>query len=176
MVLRFAKQKILTMHKKYWLLVGILGGAIILGILIYAGVKIVPSLMAQRKFSELKTNLLSDDNGGATPIETIKLFKSALEQGDLQKASKYFVYEEQAGILEDLNKLVAKGEKTVLLDYLSQIIDDKNPKREYITDSPDMVTINILSDKPNFREFSVELRRPGNDITGTYKTWKIKSM
>ena len=164
------------MHKKYWLLVGILGGAIILGILIYAGVKIVPSLMAQRKFSELKTNLLSDDNGGATPIETIKLFKSALEQGDLQKASKYFVYEKQDKILQDLKDFQKEKKLPMLLNFLAQILDDKNPKREYITDSPDMVTINILSNKPNFREFSVELRRPGNDITGTYKTWKIKSM
>jgi len=164
------------MRKKYWVSVCVLSGVIILGILAYAGAKIIPSLMAQRKFNDLKTNLLSDDNGGATPVETIKLFKSALEKGDLDKASKYFVYDEQEGMLKDLQNLVNKGEKTMLLNYVNQVLDEKNPKREYVTNSPDMVTINILSDKPDFREFSVELRRPGNDITGTYKTWKIKPM
>jgi len=164
------------MRKRYWLAVCVLGGAIVLGILVYASTKIIPTLMAQRKYNDLKTNLLSDDNGGATPVETIRLFKTALEKDDLEKASKYFVYEGQEGILKDLQNLVGRGEKATLLNYLNQVLDDKNPKREYITNSPDMVTINILSDKPDFIEFSVELRRPGNDITGTYKTWKIKSM
>jgi len=53
------------MRKKYWVSVCALGGIIILGILAYAGAKIIPTLMAQRKFNDLKTNLLSDDNGGA---------------------------------------------------------------------------------------------------------------
>ncbi len=164
------------MRKKYWLAVCVLGGIFLLGVFVYLGARIIPNLIAQKKLSELKTSLINDDNGGNTPVETIKLFKAALEKGDLEKASKYFVYEKQVGMLKDLQNLVSKGEKTILLNYLDQVLDEKNPKRQYITNSPDMVTINILSDKPDFREFSVELRRPGNDITGSYKTWKIKSM
>jgi len=164
------------MRKKYWLTVCALSGIVILGILIYLGAKIVPNLIAQKKLSEIKTNLLNDDNGGASPIETIKLFKTAIENSDLEKASKYFVYEKQEKILQDMKNFQNEGKFPMLLGYLNQVLDEKNPKRQYITDSPDMVTINILSDKPDFREFSVELKRPGNDISGSYKTWKIKSM
>jgi hypothetical protein len=164
------------MRKKYWLTVCALSGIVILGILIYLGAKIVPNLIAQKKLSEIKTNLLNDDNGGVTPLETIKLFKTAIENSDLEKASKYFVYEKREKILQDMKNFQNEGKFPMLLGYLNQVLDEKNPKRQYITDSPDMVTINILSDKPDFREFSVELRRPGNDISGSYKTWKIKSM
>ena len=164
------------MHKKYWLAVCVLSGIVILGMLIYLGVKIVPSLIAQKKLSEIKADLLNNDNGGVTPIETIKFFKIAIEKGDIEQASKYFVYEKQEKILQDMKNFQKEGKFPMLLGYLDMVLDEKNPKRQYITDSPDMVTINILSDKPDFREFSVELRRPGNDITGSYKTWKIKSM
>jgi hypothetical protein len=164
------------MHKKYWITIYILGGILLLGMLVYLGAKIIPNLIAQKNFNELKTNLLNDDNGGATPVETISLFKKALESGNLKIASKYFIYEKQEQIFQDMENFQKEGKFTTLLGYLDQALDDKNPKREYITNSPDMVTINILSDKPDFKEFSVELRRPGNDITGSYKTWKIKSM
>lgn len=164
------------MRKKYWLAVCVLGGIVILGMFIYLGAKIVPNLIAQKKLSEIKTNLLNDDNGGMTPVETIKLFKTAIENNDLEKASKYFIYEKQEKILQDMKNFQKEGKFPMLLGYLNQILDEKNPKRQYITDGLDMVTINILSDTPDFREFSVELRRPGNDISGSYKTWKIKSM
>ncbi|MCX6737287.1 MAG: hypothetical protein NTX26_00895 [Candidatus Parcubacteria bacterium] len=164
------------MRKKYWIAVCVLCGILLLGMLVYLGARIVPSLIAQKNFSELKTDLLNDDNGGDTPVETIRLFKTALEAGDLKIASKYFIYEKQEKILQDMENLQKEGKFPDLLDYLNQILDEKNPKREYITNSPDMVTINILSNKPDFKEFSIELRRPGNDITGSYKTWKIKSM
>lgn len=164
------------MRKKYWLTVCVLGGIVILGMFIYLGAKIVPNLIAQKKLSEIRANLLKDDNGGTTPVETIKLFKAAIENNDLEKASKYFIYEKQEKILQDMKNFQNEGKFPMLLGYLDMVLDEKNPKRQYITDGPDMVTINILSDKPDFREFSVELRRPGNDITGSYKTWKIKSM
>lgn len=164
------------MHKKYWTTIYILGGILLLGMLVYLGIRIIPNLIAQKNFNELKTNLLNDDNGGATPVETIRLFKEALETGDLKTASKYFIYEKQEQIFQDIENFQKEGKFPTLLGYLDQILDEKNPKRKYITNSPDMVTINILSDKPDFKEFFVELRRPGNDITGNYKTWKIKSM
>jgi len=164
------------MHKKYWITVCVLSGILLLGMLAYLSIKMIPNLIVQKNFSELKTNLLNDDNGGATPVETISLFKKALETGDLKTASKYFIYEKQEQIFQDIENFQKEGKFPTLLGYLDQVLDDKNPKREYITNSPDMVTINILSDKPDFKEFFVELRRPGNDITGSYKTWKIKSM
>ncbi len=164
------------MRKKYWIAVCVLGGILLLGMLVYLGARIIPNLIAQKSLSELKANLLNDDNGGATPVETIRLFKTALETGDLKIASKYFIYEKQEKILQDMENFQKEGKFPTLLGYLDQVLDEKNPKREYITNSPDMVTINILSDKPDFRKFSVELRRPGNDITGSYNTWKIKSM
>jgi hypothetical protein len=164
------------MRKKYWIAVCVLGGILLLGMLVYLGARIIPNLIAQKNFNELKTNLLNDDNGGDTPVETIRLFKTALEAGDLKIASKYFIYEKQEKILQDMENLQKEGKFPALLGYLDRALDEKNPKREYITNGPDMVIINILGDKPDFREFSVELRRPGNDISGSYKTWKIKSM
>lgn len=54
------------------------------------------------KMEELKRQQEADTFGGATPYETLEMYIAAVEKGDFELASKYFVIEKQA---EELNKL-----------------------------------------------------------------------
>ena len=67
-----------------------------------------------RKVDEL---LAQDIYGGETPEETLNLYIQALEAGDLELASKYFILQDQEEELGELGEL-NKGELT---DYLARL-------------------------------------------------------
>ena len=55
-------------------------------------------------FEDIQTEYENDTYGGATPEETLQLFIAALEAGDTELASKYFLPDEREKIIEDLEK------------------------------------------------------------------------
>lgn len=80
---------------------------------------------------------MADTYGGKTPQETLEMYISAVEKGDYELASKYFVIakqEEEKNILIETNK---KHNIDFLLKFLKQVL---NSKGEY---SPDKQTYSI---------------------------------
>src|SRR3989344_4272535 len=55
-----------------------------------------------RYYELLQKAYKNDTYGGNTPEETLELFRTALEKGDIELASKYFVIEKQKKTLSDL--------------------------------------------------------------------------
>ena len=59
---------------------------------------------------ELEQKYLDDTYGGQTPEETLELFISAIEAGDLNLAAKYFVLDEQEKWRENLNRIEERNQ------------------------------------------------------------------
>lgn len=57
------------------------------------------------KMAELKALQEADTFGGKTPYETLEMYISAVEKGDFQLASKYFVIEKQEEYLSFFRRL-----------------------------------------------------------------------
>lgn len=62
------------------------------------------------KMAELKALQEADTFGGATPYETLEMYIAAVEKGDFELASKYFVIEKQEA---ELNKLKTSPKENV---------------------------------------------------------------
>jgi len=58
---------------------------------------------------------MADTYGGKTPQETLQLYIAAVEKGDYELASKYFVIEGQKGELESLESSPSENIKNVLV-------------------------------------------------------------
>src|SRR3989338_1040080 len=56
----------------------------------------------QKAEQELYQKMMADTYGGKTPQETLDLFIAAVEKGDYELASRYFVIERQAAELKSL--------------------------------------------------------------------------
>jgi len=73
------------------------------------------------KMEELKRQQEADTFGGATPYETLEMYIAAVEKGDFELASKYFVIEKQENYLaflkglekEKLKNIIEKTKETV---------------------------------------------------------------
>ncbi len=57
----------------------------------------------------LQAEYKNDTYGGATPEETLALFIAALEKGDIELASKYFLPEDREEILNDIKDVDKNG-------------------------------------------------------------------
>ena len=58
----------------------------------------------EKEITDKKAKIAADTYGGKTPQETLDMFISAVEKGDYELASKYFVVERQNKELEDLRE------------------------------------------------------------------------
>ncbi len=96
----------------------------------YKGEKDVEQLANElKKWRESEYQKKADDKiGGKTPQETLELFISAVEKGDYELASKYFVIEEQAKWKNDLS--TAKNTDVLL----EEVIKAGDSKGEYSFD------------------------------------------
>lgn len=74
-------------------------------------------------YKELEQRYAEDTYGGSTPEETLKLFIAALESGNIDLASKYFVIEKQEEWKKNLEKIRAER---ILLNMINDL---KNAKR-----------------------------------------------
>lgn len=72
----------------------------------------------QKKIKEILTKpYLEDTYGGKTPQETFDMFLEALEKGDIELASNYFVLDRREKLKKELEEIVEKG-------YLDELIND----------------------------------------------------
>jgi len=80
---------------------------------------------AERYIAWKKEQYANDPYGGDTPEETWQMFVSALEKGDIELASKYFVVEKQEEMKEGIDNIAKNG-------YLTEMVDDllNNYKKE----------------------------------------------
>ena len=83
----------------------------------------------ERAGEELYKLQLADTVGGKTPQETLSLYIEAVEAGDYELASKYFVIEKQEEQLENIRRLTSES-KT---QYLELLTDALNKNGEYET-------------------------------------------
>lgn len=120
---------------KYWKFVGGFFVLILVGVI---GIPMVGQYMQKQedakraqdtenymKFTlDLQERLKNDKDGGATPEETLKMFTDALKAGDIEQASKYFVFypeEKQAALIGLLGKLENAGELGKFVEYLEKV-------------------------------------------------------
>ena len=80
---------------------------------------------AQKYFEDLREQYENDPYGGDTPEETLALFIEALEKGDIELASKYFVIDEQE---EWKEKLVRIKERDLLQEMAGDLKNKKEDK------------------------------------------------
>lgn len=87
----------------------VLGIAVFVGVRMYHFWKVDRELGAFNKALEneaarMRDAQMKDTYGGKTPQETLSLYIEAVEKGDYELASKYFILEKQEGELRSLQK------------------------------------------------------------------------
>jgi hypothetical protein len=76
--------------------------------------------------------LKKDFDGGKTPEETLDLYLTALRAGDVTKASKYYLIDDQAEALKDLkNEKAKQGNLNLSITYTEDV---KNKGKKYCGD------------------------------------------
>ena len=97
----------------------------------------------KRAGDELYQKQLADTVGGKTPQETLRMYIEAVEKGDYELASKYFVIEKQEDQLKNLQKLnvESKHEYLQLLEKVLVIEGgyETTDKRYYSFEDPILV-------------------------------------
>lgn len=88
---------------------------------------------------------MADTYGGKTPQETLQMYIDAVEKGDFELASKYFIGEKQEKELVRLQEAKQKNNIDFLLNYLIQTKESQG----YFSTNRDIYTI----EKPIFIEF-----------------------
>ncbi|OGI57609.1 hypothetical protein A3B85_03070 [Candidatus Nomurabacteria bacterium RIFCSPHIGHO2_02_FULL_37_13] len=96
----------------------------------------------------------ADKIGGKTPQETLDLFIQAVENGDYELASKYFVVEKQEKWEKDLEEVGIAKKLNTLLDPLKKVIYSNKgysfDKKEYNIHNPILVSF-ILYPSGNWK-------------------------
>ena len=113
----------------------------------------------------LQARYAADFDGGATPQETWNLFVAALEEGDTDRASKYFVVERQDEMRKNFDIGLQSGAVKSFLEEDITLIEGEtmypdNKRFEYYTGS--------IDGGPGFVYILVK-----NPITGV---WKIEDL
>ncbi len=111
----------------------------------------------------MKKAYQSDAVGGKTPEETLQLFITALEKGDYDLASKYFVPDKQGEMREALGNWDKAGKMREIIDYFNS----NEKKLSSITSNEATITIAIRG------EASMVVDLLLNSFT---KVWKIASL
>lgn len=112
---------------RHWSVVLIL--AVLAGLVVWAMLNFGPWLRAwqdQRAATaaqkQLEAVYRNDKYGGATPEETFDMFIAALEKGDVELASKYFVLNKQ----DDWKKTLEEYKtKALLIDFVNELKSEK---------------------------------------------------
>ncbi|OGZ31562.1 MAG: hypothetical protein A3H02_02540 [Candidatus Niyogibacteria bacterium RIFCSPLOWO2_12_FULL_41_13] len=101
---------------------GVLYGGFNAGVYSYVYYKKFQQKRALKKFQEgikkqeetERQKLMADTYGGKTPQKTLQMFIEAVEKGDYELASRYFILEKQEKELDDLKNAQKKDIKNVL--------------------------------------------------------------
>lgn len=142
----------------------VLGVFVLFFLVDYSGVLLSSDAKAEREimryYEDLEKQYANDTYGGSTPEETLEMFIAALEAGDIELASKYFLVDEREEIILDLEKVRNDG---ILLDVIVRIrslslnLSNKDNFSAYF----------IQTDENNVVEFEIVLKKNQNDV------WKI---
>ena len=111
--------------RKLWKFVVAFLAIILFSLVAFVGVAIFEQWRGERAVERLAEALrqaeqeiyqkqLADAVGGKTPQETLRLYIEAVEKGDYELASKYWVMEKQEKDLENLRKYSADGRQRYL--------------------------------------------------------------
>src|SRR3989338_9277319 len=111
--------------RKRWKFIVAFLGIILLSFVAFVGVAIFEQWRGERAVERLAEALrqaeqdiyqkqLADTICGKTPQETLRLYIEAVEKGDYELASKYWVMEKQEKDLENLRKYSADGRQRYL--------------------------------------------------------------
>lgn len=92
--------------------------------------------------ARLKALIEADTFGGTTPQETLEMFIKAVEAGDYELASKYFVVEKQEEELESLQKAPIENIQNVM----ELLKETKNYEGAYLNDNKYFIDDPILVD------------------------------
>ncbi len=103
-----------------------------------------------------------DDFGGATPEETFNAFVEALKNGDTELASRYFVFNKQEQMAEELAVGRENGSIEIFLEYVDKIDNGKEYMEGYYR-------FTVAENKKAVMSFDLEF----NEYT---KVWKIESL
>ncbi len=113
---------------KHWIVVFIL--AIVAAFVIWGMLNASPWLKKLQNWraaralqSQLQELYRNDKYGGKTPEETFDMFIAALEKGDVELASKYFVLEKQESWLKTLEEYKSKA---LLSNLTAELENNKN--------------------------------------------------
>src|SRR3989344_7369230 len=134
-----------------------LGFLLIIGaaLLVWAGtVYLSPEARKARDANDylerLQAEYANDTYGGATPEETLALFIAALEKGDIELASKYFLPEDREKILDQIKS--AKNEDRLdeaIARFKNLDLETKNEKTAFFikTNNAGIVDFQATLDK-----------------------------
>lgn len=117
-----------------------------------------------RYYKDLERSYAEDTYGGSTPEETLKLFIAALEAGNIDLASKYFVVEKQEEWKKELGVIKGNGNIAKMVNDISRATDGKE-----LFDGHFQFTI-LDPIKTDHAEFTISLLRIPNG------KWKIQSL
>lgn len=146
-----------------WKFFGGFTALIALGLLTwYIGVSLSPEAREERAAREHLKNLQeqyeNDTFGGETPEKTIQLFIEALEAGDIDLASKYFLPDDREKIADDLTKTQNNGELEGVIARMEKL---------EITKQDNGTAFFVIANEDNVVQIQVTLGKNEND------TWKI---
>ncbi|MDP3726134.1 MAG: hypothetical protein Q8R36_02965 [bacterium] len=152
-----------TISKKF--LLGFVG-IIVVGVAVWVwGMYLNPEVREKRVlldyFANLEEEYRSDTYGGATPEETLALFITALEAGDIELASKYFLPDDREEIKSYFQTIREQNEWEKVLN------DARNLK---LTTARDEEAFYTIANTNNVVEVQVILKKNPNGV------WKITEL
>jgi len=120
-----------------------------------------PEYRVTQELKELERRYREDPYGGTTPEETLQLFIDALEKGDIELASRYFLIEEQPKWRGYLQELKEK-------DNLESLI--REAKKLELTKKVEERAFFVIADEKNIVEVQVVL---GRNVNGRWKVLEL---
>lgn len=132
----------------------ILGAFLIIGLGVvvwFMNVSASPEAKQEREarayFENLKEQYENDTYGGDTPEETLALFIEALEKGDVELASKYFVIEEREKWQKNLKVIEDQGQIQEMAEDLNKLRKTKDGEEEVfytLTNDKNIVSVQLI--------------------------------
>jgi hypothetical protein len=105
----------------------------------------IPEYQAQKAYEKIIEGYKNDPYGGETPEETLMLFIEALKKGDIELASKYYIWDKQEKRLQDLIKAKEEGRLPEIVAKLERYeLTKKESKRAFYERIEDGVVISAI--------------------------------
>lgn len=149
---------ILKIWWRHWSVVLIL--AVLAGFVIWGTLNLRPWLrslqekMAARSAQRQLENLYRNDKyGGKTPEETFDMFIAALEKGNIELASKYFVLNKQEQWKRTLDEYKTKS---LLIDFIKELRDERKNWQKSISSNEISISFEykVLVSKDSIADFN----------------------